>query len=206
MKTYLTFWLLTFIAVAQGHGTFVLWDESVNGPLSNNANTPTSFTPLQIGINSIIGAAEVEPTGPNWFSHDDTFILTVPNGSYVSSISLAIDKPNVVAWIGDTGFSSQLAAVGSSTSGNLLSQWELSMIAPGSYGMYMGNNDRQPFTSIAHYRLDFTVQAIPEPSTAVFFLTGLVALLAFKRRKSYRCCNTRASMKFISPARTIHPP
>src|SRR3990172_9050959 len=181
MKTYLTLTLTLILTAtaAHGQGTFVLWDESVNGPLSENPNAPTSLAPVQFGVSSISGAKENEPTGPNWLSHEDIFLLTVPDGLYVNSISLTIDRPNVAAWIGDPAFTTQLGGVASAATGELLTQWGIGAIGPGSYGMYIGNHDAQPFVSLAKYRLEFN--AVPEPSALALLLVGVTALLGLRR-------------------------
>src|SRR5215471_4744003 len=99
--------LLATIALAarsSGQGV-ILWDESLNGELSQNFTQPTSLTPVRPGTNSIIGATEIVPDGNNWRGYGDYFLITVPTNLVISALYLSIDKPNVWAWVGDSSFS-----------------------------------------------------------------------------------------------------
>ena len=87
-------------------------------------------------------------------------------------IFISVDKPNVWAWLGDSGFSTQLGFVQHSTNGELLQQWALTPLSSGSYAMYLANADHDSDLSIADYRLDFFVQAIPEPGTIWLLVAG----------------------------------
>ena len=173
-------------AFAQGT---VLWDESVNGPISEDYTIPTSLSPMQMGTNSVMGLTEVVPTPPNWEGHPNTFTIEVPIGLEVRAVYLQVDKPNVWAWIGNTGFSSELGFTLSASSGELLAQWGLVTISAGSYGIYLENHDHQAEISIANFRLDFVVQAVPEPSACSILLAGLVLLggtkLGYFRTRKY---------------------
>ena len=170
-----------------GQGT-ILWDESVNGPLSEDFNQPTSLGPMQIGINSIIGLTAIVPPPPFWEYHPNYFTFEVPKGLAVQAINLQVDKPNVWAWIGNPEFSSQLAFTMNPSTGELLSQWALGSIPSGSYGMYLENLDQQSFTSVASYRLDFFVQAVPEPGTFWLLVAGagLVVLRGWRKAQRVR--------------------
>ena len=175
--------LILFSATAVlGQGT-ILWDEGVNGPFSESSGTPTSLSPLQFGTNSIIGSTAIEPSGGNWIVHPDYFDLQVPNGSIVTAVYLQINKPNVWHWVGDTTFANEVGFIQNPASGELLSQWGLSQIPTGNYGMYLANLDEQATTSIANYRLDFFVQTIPEPSTFALALAGATMLVVWRRKK-----------------------
>jgi hypothetical protein len=167
----LVFLLIRYAPSALGQGT-VLWDESANGELGMDAGSATVLASIQIGTNSIIGATEVVPTGPNWAVHQDLFSITVPSNLSLSGVFLSINKPNVWTWIGDPTFANQLAFVQNPSSGNLMSQWGLGSIGPGVYGMYLANEDLQSVTSIASYRLDFIAQSIPEPGILGLLLIG----------------------------------
>lgn len=177
MKTYLTICLLLLVTTAQGQGTFVLWDESVNGPLAADYTSATSLSPVQLGINSIVAITENEPTGNSHAVHADYFTFVVPDGLSVSSLQLQVDKPHIWMWIGDSDFANQLAFSDNPSTGELLSQWGLSSIGGGTYGMYVANLDAQSSTSIAKYRLDFSVTAVPEPSTVALLLLGGLGLI-----------------------------
>ena len=184
LRRILTGWLLVaaLASRALGQGT-ILWDEPVQGAFSQDFRLPTSLSPFQAGTHSIVGTTTAEPVGNNWSVHPDFFILTVPDNLVISGIQLQIDKSNVWAWLGDITFFNQLAFAGRPTSGDLLSQWNLNAIWPGSYGVYMSNNDLQPYSSVANYRLDFVVQVIPEPASLWLLLGGLGCLGIHRWRK-----------------------
>jgi hypothetical protein len=181
MKICLQMFAASYLLVSTcfGQGT-ILWNEGVNGPLSEIGSNPTQLGSLVTGTNTILGATQIEPTGNNWLVHEDIFTFTVANGASLIAVYLTVDKPNVGSWVGDTGFSSQVGYVANSANGDLLLQWSVSALGPGSYGMYLGNYDPQPIASIANYRLDFVVQAVPEPSTVSLLLAGF-GLLGLRR-------------------------
>lgn len=168
----------------QGQGT-ILWDEAVNGPLSEDYHNPTYLPALQLGTNSLFGASEIVTTPPNWAGHPNNFILRVPNGLQVSMVFVHVDKPNVWAWIGDVGFSAEGNYTLNTTNGDLLFQCDLKSIQAGNYGVYLENTDQSdPAISIANYRLDFVVESVSEPATAWLLLGGLSGMAISQRRKT----------------------
>ena len=66
-------------SAAVSHAT-VLWNESINGDLSNNQAAPNAFT-LSLGTNSVIGSVGT-PDNQDWIA------LTVPAGDVLSSLIL----------------------------------------------------------------------------------------------------------------------
>jgi len=173
---------LLFAVTVFAQGT-ILWDESVSGSFSQFSASPTHLVSFQLGTNTIIGTAEVEPTGPNWAVTPDFFSFQVPNGLFVTAAYLQVNKPNVWHSIADAAFANELGFVQNPASGELLSQWGLSSLGSGAYGMDVENHDLQAFPSIANYRLDFFVQTIPEPSTFALVLAGAAAVV---RRRNKR--------------------
>ena len=161
-----------------GQGT-ILWNEAVNGPLSLDSDNPTILPVMQFGTNSLIGAAAVERAGQVWYGYDDFFQIRIPAGTFVSSAFVTVDRPNAGIWLGDTGYSNHIAFVANPLTESLLSQWGLPYIAPGAYGMYVGNNDLQLPSTVLNYRLDFVV--VPEPCTLALVLAGAVGLHGFRR-------------------------
>lgn len=159
----------------------ILWDESVNGELSQDFTHPTSLAPVIVGTNSVVGVTEVVPSGNNWIGFPDYFLLSVPTNLAISALYLSIDKPNVWAWIGDPTYSDQAGWVQNPTNGNLMLQWGSSMLPQATYGMYLANHDHEPGGSAASYRLDFVAEPTPEPSSAGLLLLGFAALEVFRR-------------------------
>src|SRR5215471_20440655 len=127
-------------AFAQG---VILWNESVNGELSQDSSHPTSLTPLMGGTNSVLGATEVVPFGGGWVGYGEFFTIAVPSGLEVSAIYLTVDSQRVWHWIGDTAFLNQLGWIQSPTNGDLLPQWGLSSISAGVYGLDIENHNVQ---------------------------------------------------------------
>ena len=171
--------LTTTAAIGQ---VTILWNESVNGEISGNSFT---FSP-QIGTNSIIGATECVPIGNNWIVYGDYFGFEVPSNYEVTALYVQIDKPEVWTWIGDPGFSSTLAYNLNTSTGELLSQWGISSLDSGIYGMYVANQDAQSYTSIANYQLDFVVEPVPEPGTLGLLLLGAGVFTLRHCRKSHQ--------------------
>jgi hypothetical protein len=166
--------------LAQG---YIVWNESLNGPISGDYTVPTYMGQWQEGINTIIGETENEPTGSSWYVHGDYFRFIIPPSFQITSAFLTIDNQRTSAWIGSGGFSEQLGFAANATGGNLLSQWGLSSIGPGNYFMYMENGDRQAFTTIANYRLDFILTPVPEPSAWALLALGGAAFACFRWRR-----------------------
>jgi hypothetical protein len=185
MRTRLTIlWAFVFLVrYVFGQGT-VLWNESVDGSFSHDFSQATSLSPLHAGTNSVFGTTEVVPDGNIWIGYPDFFTITIPADMIVTAIYLQVDKPDVWAWIGNSSFSSETGFVMNPNTGELLEQWSLTSLGAGAYGMYMNNHDQQPFISVAQYRLDYVVQAVPEPNTLSIFLSGVGLLGLHRWRRS----------------------
>jgi hypothetical protein len=172
---------MLFLATAAfGQGT-LLWDESVNGPLSNDYTQPTGFGTLGFGTNSVFAKTEFVSSGGGGTIFEDYFTFTIPSSSQISAAWLQTDRP-IAAWVGTPDYGSQHGYVINPPNGNLLAQWGLTAIGPGTYGFYFKNYDFAGGSSVSNYRLDFFVQA-PEPGTISLTLLGLGALALVKRRK-----------------------
>ena len=173
MKTTIAILFSVILTTTAAFGQVtILWNESVNGELSQDYSTATTLGTLQLGTNSIIGATEVERTGNNWFEQGDYFTFEVPSNSEITALYIGIDTPNVWTWIGDPTFYSHLAFSGGPSTGDLLPQWGLVSIDFGIYGMYLVNHDHSSSLSIANYQLDFVVELVPEPGTLGLLLLG----------------------------------
>ena len=186
MRRILIGWLVVtaLAARALGQGT-ILWDEVVNGPLAEDPGAPTFVGNLELGTNSVLGAAQFVRTGdgPGGTLHNDSLSFSVGQGRQVSMIFVQSDNP-VLLWIGDPGFTSELAFVFSPASGTPMPQPGLGVVPSGSYGFYISDRQWDSPTSVANYRLDFVVQSIPEPSAFSFLLGALGVLRLWYWRKA----------------------
>ena len=160
-------------AAAFGQGT-ILWDEAVDGPLANDFNRPTPLGVLRIGTNSVLAAAQFVRTGegPGGTLCDDYMVFAVEVGQFISATLAKSDNP-VLLWLGDGGFGSELAVGNSSASEALMLQPTLSVVSSGTYGFYVSNRQFNAPASVANYRLDFVVEAVPEPASLCLLLGGL---------------------------------
>jgi hypothetical protein len=184
----------------------VLWNESVNGDLSNTQASPNMFT-LSSGVNAVIGSVGTGDT-------QDWLTLTVPTGFELSSIILASYQSSDVQ--GFTGFGAGPALAGSAVSAgsyigyahfgtaagngslpvaNLVGADILSIMAnpladPGSQGftdpLQAGSYAFliQQLGAATSYEFDYDVTPTPEPGTLA--LTGLAGgiLFLYRRRKA----------------------
>jgi hypothetical protein len=165
----------------QAQGT-ILWNEALDGPLSENYRFPTQLGEVRLGTNTIVGATELAPTGPNWFVHSDYFVFVVPPDLLVSSLLFTVDRTRVWVWVGTSDFVQQDGFTLGATNGNLLAQLGLGPLRPRGYGIYVSNKDAQSYTTVAHYRLDMVVEPVPEPGIGVLLLCGSVGLLVWCQR------------------------
>ncbi len=161
-------------------GAQVLWDESINGPLSGNYLQPSIFPGLTLGPNYVRGQTEIAPNPYGATVYPDCFLISVPSGLQVEQVVLSSDITDLWIWIGDAGFSEQLGFVGyfgagwpnlPPTNGDLLPQMGIGPVQSGTYGFYVQNMG--PVPSTAHYELDFSAVAVPEPSGSMLLLVGL---------------------------------
>jgi hypothetical protein len=164
------------MTTAFGQG-IILWDESLNGPLANDYTQATGLGALQNSTNSIIGASQLIGDG----IYGDYFSFTIPTGRRISAMWLSVDNP-VAVWIGDPAFANQFGYVVNPANGDVLPQWGFNPIGDGTYGMYIMNYDLASNPSVSNYRLDFFIQAVPEPTTLSLALVGL-GVLGWARRK-----------------------
>ena len=151
-----------------GQGT-VLWDESVNGPLSNSRFEPTSLGTFTLGTNSVRGTTDFQPSPTGGGVNPDYISLTVPSGSEISLLLLSTDVP-VAVWLGDPGFGWELGSKIKPSNADLLTQFGIGAIGAGPYGFSVMNVDFNGIPSYANYRLDFVV--VPEPNVWWLLLLG----------------------------------
>ena len=159
----------------------LLWDESVNGPLSEDYTQPTSLGNLLLGTNSVIGSVSSVFTGTGYAAHDDYFTFTVQPGNSLAGVYISVNKPTLV-WLGNPSFSTMIGQVFNPLNGEVLSQMGLGPLTSGTFGMYLANNEFVGSSSTSNYRLDFLVQSIPEPDTFPLIALGAAALLIRSRQ------------------------
>jgi hypothetical protein len=181
--------LLPLIALAPaaiGQGT-ILWNEAVNGELSRTGASPTYLGALQVGTNSVLGSVEFVPTGsgPGGTLYSDFFSLTINAGASISAIQLAASAP-IAIWIGDPGFSTELASVISPSNGSLLPQLGIPSIGSGTYGFYVSNHDFGSSPSSASYRLDLVSSSVPEPGLTSLLLATAACCASVRCWRSHR--------------------
>ena len=176
--------ILTFSCWPSFAQSTLLWDESVNGAFGNSTQTSTPLGPLNIGTNTIIGQVEVVPKEGYWLLFHDYFRYDLYPDLLLNEIVLSTDGQRVETWIGSPDYSSEVGYKFNSKNGNLMPQLGIQSLGPGPYCMYMVNLDNQDYTAIAHYRLDFIVTSIPEPSTIMLLLSGGLGLVFLRWRKT----------------------
>jgi len=168
----------------------VLWDESLNGDLSNSGLSPTSLS-LSTGSNRILGS-----TGDSGQGVDrDYFTFTLPVGSTLSSITLLSNTliSGNFSFIGfQTG--SQVTVQPSGAGGQALLGWThyansdvgtdiLPAITGGgplasdTYAVWV-----QDTGGPATYGFDLGVTTVPLPPAAILLLSGLLGSGLIRRR------------------------
>ena len=177
----LAFLLGALVLFVPRSAALVVWDESLDGPLSTNAASPTSLT-VGLGTNSIISTIG----GPNrdyfTFSLAPTQSLVAFRlSSYVSTDAVAwIALQDGAAWTAGDDVAQMLAQqhFGTANLGdNLLGVSANTPLMAGTYTVRA-----QQLGAATSYQLDLTV--VPEPSTyALVLMTGAGALWWARRRR-----------------------
>jgi hypothetical protein len=185
--------LCSVVVTAWGQGR-ILWDESVNGPLPFYT-AAQQFGDLSIGTNSVIGSVALTPTGSSFWAEDDAFLFSVPPSLRVTQILFTANRQSLF-WLGDGGWGNQIRYAESPVNGDLLPQMRdnylpapLSSLPAGPYSAYVTDWEGWvPERVVDDYRIDFVVEAVPEP--APFLLTALGVAVFLFRRKTKRAAGS----------------
>jgi hypothetical protein len=160
----------------------VVWDESVDGPLSASGNAPTV-------LNLAPGANTIRSSFGGLNGQFDYFSFTLPTGQSLEAFTLdSYVSTDAVAWLGikagtdwtigyDTAQMIGQQHFGTANIGSdLLGFSAGNLLGPGTYTVRS-----QQLGAAATYQFDLNV--VPEPSTyALLLLTGAGALWWVKRR------------------------
>ncbi|HEX5244870.1 MAG TPA: PEP-CTERM sorting domain-containing protein [Tepidisphaeraceae bacterium] len=183
----------------------VIWNSSVNGPLSTSGSTPTPFT-LASGTNSIISTVG-GGSNQNWVE------VTIPTGLQLSQLVLASYQSTDAqgftgvqagsTFVGSTNSASSYLGYGhfgtGATNGtlpatNLVGADILPIMgntadAPGSQGftppLASGNYVLliQQLGASTNYQFDFNVTSTPEPAGMLLLSAAVMGLLMRRRRR-----------------------
>jgi hypothetical protein len=169
-----------------------VYDEAVNGDLSNNHLSPT-FVGLGVGANLILGSTVHQPSLDR-----DFFTIAIGPEQRLETIVLSsytnTDDQSFFGMARGTGFTDlglssldgwALIGVlpGLSVGDNLLAFVAGGPIGPGTYSFWLQETD-----GITTYTLDYRVSAVPVPAALPLFLSGLLGIGAIARKsqsKSY---------------------
>jgi len=174
-----------------------VWDESLNGDLSNDGNAPTPLT-FNLGTNVVSGTMGSDL--PHIPPDRDIFTFTLQPGQALTSIVFTVFTPTNQSFyavapgstIDTTSGSTHLSnTLVKRTGENILddlargsySASSLGLTAPltaGTYTIWF-----QEFSSVVTYSTTYTVTPVPEPSAyAIALPLGLAALIALRRRRA----------------------
>jgi PEP-CTERM motif len=186
-----------FYLIASTASAVVVWDESVNGDVSNNPVAPTSIN-LAVGTNSFVATMPGDDLdfitinvpansqfsaliqGP-YDSFDQISFIAIGPGSQLPASILTYDPTGLLGYTHfgpgqfdeGTDLLPQLAVASFGVPGFA------TPLPSGAYSFWI-----QQESSIAtSYRLDFVVTAVPEPASSVLFLLAGVGALCRRRRK-----------------------
>jgi hypothetical protein len=189
-----------------------IWDESVNGDLSNNNLVPTVLPGLSVGANDVIGTI----TGSNRVPTDpDFFTITIPVGFKLDAITLkAFSFTNnigtgsflaVQAGTQITSTTDGSALLGTALAGSPSAPLGSDLLAALSANSLVGGvshftpplqagTDTFWFqegagpnvSAVVNYDFAFQLSAVPEPASLVLMSLGLAAVagVAWRRRGS----------------------
>jgi hypothetical protein len=204
--TYSAFITLSF-GMSSGAFGGVIYEESVNGDLSNVGTAPTSLGPLTVGSNQIFGI-----TGRTSGIVDrDYFVITVPSGFALDSITVlpgtTFGGAEPVSFIGVQAGPQVTLPTTTTTAQGLLGWWHYepadintdilpTMCTPDLEGMGssgctppLGSGDyafwvQELSSGTFNYGFDLNLTRVPEPNTFALIFIGFAALVLVLRRRN----------------------
>ena len=165
-----------------------VYDEAVNGDLSNDNLSPTSIG-LGVGQNLIVGSTVHQPSLDR-----DFFTVTVGSGQTLNAVMLSsYTTTDDLSFIGykagglftNLGFSGVDGwgliggPPGVSVGGDLLSFLAGGPVGPGAYSFWL-----QETEGSTTYALDYQVAAVPLPAVLPLFISGLLGIGAMARKRT----------------------
>jgi hypothetical protein len=171
----------------------VIWDESVNGDLSNLGSSPTALT-MAAGSNTVLGVTGDQGQGTD----RDYFRFDVPVGTVLSSIML-LDNTTVSGSVSFLAIEAGPQITATPSGGNVQD-----LLGYGHYGNDQIGTNLLPAIVVAPgpglrsgpysvwvqdtggpapYGFDFVVTPVPLPAAAGLLFSGLAGLATRRRRK-----------------------
>jgi len=184
--------VLSLVTVAAFGHTAIMWDESISGDLTGNHLVPQVVT-VGLGSNELIGSTGESDrdyftfslqsgwalTGivlTSYVSNDDISFLAVQEGTFITEDPESPAVGNLLGWTFFGG-----PEVGTDILPAMGSNWGSIGFTPpltgSNYAFWL-----QQTGDLTDYRLDFQVQAVPEPAT-ILATTALFGALLRKRKR-----------------------
>jgi hypothetical protein len=205
-RSFTLHWLAAAAAaglLAQGASAGVAYSEAASGDLSSSGAAPTGVA-LALGVNTVLGSSGKDGLG---VVDRDYFTITVDAGQQLTGLAV-LPGTTVLGALSFIGVQAGTAVTVSPTGGSAagLLGWThygsddighdilprigtgfgasgfSGALGPGSYAFWVQDTG----LGTSNYAFDLTLQAVPEPASALLLLTGLVAGVTWRRPRAAR--------------------